>query len=179
MKVGLVRHFRVKKDLPLGKLVTPHEVNQWLDEYDLADVDIGKVDLGGIDWRRCYASDLPRALTTAAACHPGPIVPTPQLREVPLRASVERHLRLPFILWGLLTRLAYARAHPSLVESPAQVQARIRGVLEAIIEESAEDVLIVSHGLVMTALRDELRRRGFRGPRFTIPQNGRLYIFEA
>lgn len=178
MKVGLVRHFRVQKDLPLIKLVTPREVNQWLDEYDLADVDIGKVDLGGIAWGGCYASDLPRALITAAAFHQGPVVSMPQLREAQVRAFFERDIRLPFVLWPLLARLAVAMGHKSMTESPAQLQARVRGVLDEIFARSDEDVLIVSHSLVMMALRKELLRRGFKGPRFNLPQNGRLYVFE-
>jgi broad specificity phosphatase PhoE len=55
--------------------------------------------------------------------------------------------------------------------------ARMRAVAEELSAPGA-DTLVVSHAGVMMFLRRELLRRGFTGPAFRLPENGRLYLFE-
>ena len=96
MKVGLVRHFRVRKPFPSGTLGTQAELMRWFDEFDVADVEYGKVEMAGIQWDSCYSSDLPRAVKTAETIYQGEIIQMEALREVrpyPLFAS--RDFRLP------------------------------------------------------------------------------------
>lgn len=177
MKIGLVRHFRVKKDFPT-KLVTPSEVTQWLDEYEHTDVEIATTDLGGIDWKRCFASDLPRAAKTAETIYDGPITQLQELREVRPLPITNRNIKLPFMLWGALVRVAWMLNHKSQPEPPKEIAERLAAVLDNILAQGEEDVLIVSHAACMMFMQKELRKRGFQGPKLGTPENGKLYVFE-
>ncbi|ASS74256.1 phosphoglycerate mutase [Tumebacillus algifaecis] len=177
MKIGLVRHFRVKKEYPT-QLVTPSEVTKWLDEYEFTDIDPAPADLGGIDWGHCYASDLPRAAQTAEIIYDGPITKLAGLREVRPNPVTTRNIKLPFMMWGLLVRVAWLLNHKSQPELRTEIEARLAGVLDHIIEQGDEDVLIVSHAACMMFMQKELRKRGFSGPKLGTPQNGKLYVFE-
>lgn len=177
MKVGLLRHFRVIQEYPEKRLVTSDEVAQWFADYDVSDVEAGPVDLCCVDWKKCFTSDLPRAITTAKTVYHGDIITTQQLREIPPYPFHGSKLKLPFLLWAILVRLAWLFRRNAEVESKADVKQRTAAVLDNILQ-SQEDVLIVSHAALMTFLRQELRRRGFHGPAFRLADNGRLYVFE-
>ena len=177
MKVGLVRHFKVKMKLPKG-LVGPDEFMSWFDAYDAAEIETGTVDLGGVAWQRCYASDLPRAVQTAEAIYRGEIKTSTALRELRAYPFFQRNIRLPFIVWGILVRIAWAIDHKSQLESQADIEKRLGTALDEILQESGDDVLIVSHGACMMTLRKELLKRGFTGPKFSTPDNGKLYLYE-
>jgi hypothetical protein len=71
MRIGLVRHFKVKQDMPEQLWVSPSELQAWLDAYDQAEVEIKETDLGGIEWKVCYTSTMPRAVTTAQSIYKG------------------------------------------------------------------------------------------------------------
>lgn len=177
MRVGLIRHFRVQKAYPEKLLVTSAEVGQWLTEYDTAEVRVDEVELGGVYWKRCYSSDLPRALATARAIFHGQIQVRKELREIPAHVHAQSRLKLPFLLWATIGRAGWffnAKAHQPTNQA---VRQRVSAVLDEILQ-SEEDVLIVSHAALMRNLQLELRRRGFHGPRFGMAKNGRLYLFE-
>lgn len=178
MKVGLVRHFKVQLEYPDKPFVTPDEVTAWFDQYDLAGVDEVEVDLGGVAWKRCYASDLPRAVKTAQRIYPGEVIIREELREIPVFPLIKRQVKLPFLAWAVLVRLAWLVRHKSQQENMAAVKERINAVLDEILSRSDEDVLIVSHAALMIFLRKELLRRGFTGPSFRTAENGKLYLFE-
>jgi len=178
MKIGLVRHFKVKHELRWSRRFTPRELRQWFEEYDAADVEPGEVALQGISWQRCLSSDMPRAAQTATGIFPGPVEQTPRLREVPGLPIFQAEVRLPMWLWALLVPLAWKLRHPSQSESREQVEQRVREALEEALRTDG-NVLIVSHGVLMRFLRAELLRRGFRGPKISRrPPNGALYVFE-
>ena len=159
VKVGLVRHFRVKHDYPPKLLVTPDEVADWFLGYDAADIEYGHVDLSGGNWQHCFCSDLPRAIKTAEAIFKGDIVV------------------LEDLVWAVLVRLVwYLKSHPN-VETRRAVRERSRRVIDQVLRADG-DSLIVSHAALMPFLRAELRRRGFRGPWFGQAANGLLYVFE-
>ncbi len=176
VKVGLLRHFRVKHAYP-AKWVTPDQVAEWFAGYDAADIEYGHVDLSSGNWQCCFCSDLPRAIKTARAIFPGEIIILKQLREIepyPFRGS---RLKLPFLLWAVLVRIVwYFKSHPD-VESRRAVRERAARVIDRVLQCGA-DVLVVSHAALMPFLRSELRRRGFRGPWFGRAANGLLYVFE-
>jgi broad specificity phosphatase PhoE len=179
VKVGLVRHFRVRISLPRTTLGTQADLMRWFDKFDAAEVEEGTVDLAGIPWDRCYSSDLPRAVKTAESIYPGEIVQLETLREVrPYPVSTRRDFRLPLGLWSGLARLAFAVSHPSQLESKADFEKRIKSACDRILSGGEENILVVSHGMVMIQMRRELLSRGFRGSRFGIPAHGTLYIFE-
>ncbi|MDF2963541.1 MAG: hypothetical protein K0S39_5276, partial [Paenibacillus sp.] len=53
------------------------------DEYDVFEVEVGETDLCGLDWKRCYASHLSRAVTTAETIYKGNIQIKPELSKTP------------------------------------------------------------------------------------------------
>ncbi|MCR8634929.1 histidine phosphatase family protein [Paenibacillus radicis (ex Xue et al. 2023)] len=180
MKIGLVRHFRVLKQLPEKRWISPEELTRWFDEYDTCDIEIGQTDLSSVEWKRCYSSDLPRAAATAQTIFNGEIIFMKDLREIhyPLFSKMINQ-PLPFMLWAILIRTAWFINHKCLTENKADVQSRINAALDHILKpEFEEDVLIVSHGALMMNMRKELIRRGFSGPKFSTPENGKLYLFE-
>ncbi|WP_052738014.1 hypothetical protein [Bacillus sp. SA1-12] len=59
MKIGLIRHLKVKKSYPKS-ILTQELLFQWLQEYDSSDVEDKEINLGQIKWDRCYSSDMIR-----------------------------------------------------------------------------------------------------------------------
>ncbi|BAB04455.1 histidine phosphatase family protein [Halalkalibacterium halodurans] len=178
MKIGLLRHFKVTRGYP-NRLVTSDELMKWVEEYDASEVEANEVDLRGIEWEKCYSSDLPRAIQTAEAVYDGEIERMEALREIRLAPLFRMNVRLPLFVHLLFIRGAWLFNHKSQPEARQEVIVRIRSTLDEIVKEE-KDVLIVSHGGVMMFMRKELMRRGFRpqGAAFKRPENGKLYVFE-
>jgi broad specificity phosphatase PhoE len=176
MNVGLIRHFKVTRGYPDNR-VTAEELLKWVEEYDESEVEENDLDLKNIDWKRCYASDLPRAVKTAEKAFKGDITFLKELREITVAPIFPPNRRLPLKLHLLSIRMAWLFNHKSQPVSKRELQKRISDTLDKILS-SKENTLIVSHGGVMMLLRKELLRRGFRGPEFKIANNGELYLFE-
>lgn len=176
MKIGLVRHFKVKRGYP-NKVVSSDDLMKWLDEYEASEVEECEIDVGGIEWKKCYSSDLTRAKITAEKAFSGNIIYLEELREVPLTPFFKKNVRLPLFLHLIFIRIAWLLNHPTQKESKQNVLKRIHKVLDEVLE-TGEDVLIVGHGGIMIFMRKELIRRGFKGPKFKRPENAKLYIFE-
>ncbi|MES2571299.1 MAG: histidine phosphatase family protein [Verrucomicrobiota bacterium] len=177
VRIGLIRHFEVTKPFPSG-WVTSQELLQWLEDYDQAEVIERALELGGIEWRRCFSSDMSRAYRTAKAAFPGPITQMPELREPRFTPFQTGNLRLPFQGWRWLLRLAWMSSHASQRVMRDEFYSRVRRVTEELLAKAEEDTLVVSHAGVMIFLRRELLRLGFAGPNFRFAENGRLYVFE-
>jgi broad specificity phosphatase PhoE len=178
VKIGLVRHFKVKKDLPKKILIAQDELLRWFEEYDYCDIEYGEVDLGGIEWKSCFSSDLSRAVRTAETIHNGDVVKMKELRELGAHQVFKSNIKLPMVLWALLIRGIWLLDHKSQVERRADIQRRIRAALDEILSKAEGDILIVSHGALMLFIRKELIKRGFKGPRLRTPENGKLYLYE-
>ncbi|PLR98430.1 histidine phosphatase family protein [Bacillus sp. T33-2] len=176
MKVGLVRHFEVKRGYP-NKLVSADELMKWVEEYDASEVFEKEIDLCGVDWKRCFSSDLLRAEITARTAFKGQIEFLEELREVALSPFFRVRMRIPLFMHLLFIRGAWLFNHKSQPESKAEVKHRIHIVLDKILA-SGEDVLVVGHGGIMMYMREELLKRGFTGPKFRRAANGQVYIFE-
>lgn len=176
MKVGLVRHFKVKQAYPKGAFIPGRVVNEWFRTYDQADIESGSTDLSGIEWNKCYVSTLSRAVKTAETIFPGPITPMVELIEIPPPAFSER-LRLPFLMWAVWIRLSMYFDRKTRAEIK-RARCRISEVFDHAFGNHTENVLIVSHAALMVFMREELIRRGFAGPKFKIAKNGELYVFE-
>ncbi|WP_017812037.1 MULTISPECIES: histidine phosphatase family protein [Paenibacillus] len=173
--IGLVRHFKVNKEFPIRQMVTVRELVTWLEEYDVADIEEGQTDLQGLNWEKCFASDLPRALKTAQYIYPGEIIIMPELREI-TPPTFQTELRFPFIGWAVFARIAplLSRRYKRMV---AETEARIDRALDVILSSDAEHVLVVSHWALMLYMRKQLIKRGFAGPRMRMVENGKLHIF--
>lgn len=178
MKIGLVRHFEVVLGIPNRQWMTPEQIAQWLADYDGAEIKPGNVDLGDIPWTRCISSDSPRALKTAQAIYPGPIVTTPMLREPALRPIARANIRMPFPFWKMMLRIAWLTSHKSQRDAKAAFLNNVKTFAYDVLPTSGENTLVVGHAGFMIFLRKELLRQGFKGPKFTVPENGKLYLFE-
>lgn len=175
MKVGLVRHFKVKQAYPSGR-VSARDVEQWFREYDEADIEEGQTDLGGIEWSRCYSSDMARAVRTAEIIYGPDIQKMPELREIPA-PSFTTSRKFPLLVWALLIRLSWL-FHARTRQDIQAAKARIGEFLDQALSRNEGNVLIVSHGALMKYMRKELIARGYRGPSFGVAKNGKLYTFE-
>ncbi|KMJ59883.1 phosphoglycerate mutase [Bacillus sp. LL01] len=176
MKVGLIRHFKVARGYP-NSIVSSQELLSWMEEYDVSEVVKNEVDLGSVEWTKCYSSDLPRAQTTAKAVYSGDIHLLKELREIQLAPVLPSNARLPLRMHLLFIRAAWLFNHKSQPVSRKELTRSLSNTLDNILS-SKEKVLIVSHGGIMIFLRKELIRRGYRGPEFKIANNGELYVFE-
>ena len=176
MKIGLVRHFKVQKDLPKGKMATPADLKKWFDEYDVADIEYMKCDLGNIEWKQCYSSTLPRAVKTAQHIYQGEIIHLDDLCEIPA-PTFNGKIKLPFLFWAIGVRF-FAYLKKDTRSDIRKTKEKIKRVFDEIIKSGEEDVLIVSHAAIMIYIRKELLNRGFKGPKFKVANNGQLYIFE-
>ncbi|WP_052088121.1 histidine phosphatase family protein [Paenibacillus wynnii] len=174
MKIGLVRHFKVKKEYPF--LLSANELSQWFAEYDEADIELGDFKYDVVRWDRCFTSDLPRAANTARVIFRGPITEKKELREIPI-PLIKGNIKLPFILWALIIRTLPIFNRRIVVESRKDVQKRVETILDEILLKD-KNTLIVSHGLLMLAIRKCLIKKGFKGPRLGNIANGKLYTFE-
>jgi broad specificity phosphatase PhoE len=175
MKIGLIRHFKVNLEHPNQRLVGVQELNKWFRDYDQADIEIGKIDLGNHHWKKCYSSDLKRAFKTASLIYQGEIIKTEKLREIPL-PKLKRNMSLPFIVWVILIRTMW-EIHPSTKNEIENAKEKVSKLLDEIIAKD-ENTLIVSHAAVMVYMGKYLEKQGFMGPKLIHPQNGILYLFE-
>ncbi|MGE8205922.1 histidine phosphatase family protein [Heyndrickxia sp. NPDC080065] len=176
MKIGLIRHYKVLKDYPKEKfLYSAEEVNKWFEEYDLAEIEYNDTPLDTKDWEACYSSTIPRAIKTARHLYNRDIIEQDELREI-AAPVFNTKIKLPFIGWALLIRFANL-FNKQTREEIKQTKEKINKVLDRITASNKEEVLIISHAALMFYLRKELLKRGFRGPKFTIPKNGQLYVF--
>ncbi len=175
MKIGLLRHFKV--DCPHKKYMTSKEFREWSKKYEVSGVIKNHVEMYGIQWDICYVSDLPRAITTAKNVYSGHLHIDKLLREVDNMPFINtERIKLPFALWHVCGRLAWFFRSKSQPETIEGTRRRIHKFLDSIDWEK-ENVLIVFHGFMLFNFQRELRKRGFKGKRIKVVQNGLLYEY--
>jgi len=176
MRIGLLRHFKVH--CPNKRMMTSSEFREWTEKYEVSKVIKNKVEMHGIQWDICYASDLPRAVTTANEVYKGNIKIDSLLREVDNAPFIHtKRIKLPFEVWHICGRIAWFFKAKSQPESIVGTKKRINEFLDKI-DWSKENILIVFHGFMIYNFHKELRRRGFKGERIRAVKNGVLYVFE-
>jgi len=176
MKIGLVRHFPVDQ-LFLKGFVKQSQVLQWFEGYNKAAVRPMEVALDST-WQVCYSSQLPRAKETASAIFEGDIICTELLNEPFPDPVFRRDIKLPFLLWALLIRLAILSNHATQSQRKEVIESRVRKLLPELLRHGDANVLIVSHAFVIEILSDLLLKEGFTGRRIRRPKHGLLYTFE-
>lgn len=174
MKIGLIRHFKVKQSFPNKFLVSYDELVKWFDDYESAEIEYPMFDKNDVNWIKCYASSSERATKTAKHIFSGDIIIVDELRELSVLPLMNNKLRLPVLLWGILIRRKSVSRN-SLTE---QFKNKITFFIDELLKGSEKEVLIVSHGLVMIYLQRELIARGFMGAQFRDPVNGKVYVYE-
>lgn len=175
MRIGLLRHFKV--NCPHAKMMTSSEFREWSEKYEVSKVIKKKVDMYDIEWDICYASDLPRAITTAKEVYSGNLKIDKLLREVDNAPFINTdRIRLPFEVWHVCGRLAWFFKSKSQPETRIQTRKRINDFLDRI-DWSKDNVLIVFHGFMLYNFQKELRKRGFLGEKLKLVKNGVLYEY--
>ncbi len=175
MRIGLLRHFKV--NCPHEKMMTSSEFREWSEKYEVSKVIKKKVDMYDIEWDICYASDLPRAITTAKEVYSGNLKIDKLLREVDNAPFINTDkIRLPFEVWHVCGRLAWFFKSKSQPETRIQTKKRINDFLDRI-DWSKDNVLIVFHGFMLYNFQKELRKRGFLGEKLKLVKNGVLYEY--
>jgi len=175
MRIGLLRHFKV--NCPHKKMMTSKEFREWSEKYEVSKVIKKKVEMYGNEWGICYASDLPRAVTTANEVYSGNVLIDKLLREVDNAPFIHtERIKLPFELWHLCGRLAWYFKSKSQPENRIETGKRINQFLDRI-DWSQENILIVFHGFMLYNFQKELRKRGFTGAKLKLVKNGVLYEY--
>jgi broad specificity phosphatase PhoE len=175
MRIGLIRHFKV--DLKRSRFMTSKQFNEYMAQYDKADV-IGNELVIDREWDKCYCSSMSRAITTAKTVYHGEIILSDKLMEIPSVAFVNMKFYLPYFLWGLLNRFAWSFHLVSQPETRKITLKRVNEIVDTILKEESGNILIVSHAGALHEIRKILLQKGFRGERFLGARNGRLYIYK-
>ena len=174
MKIGLVRHFKVKQKLPKGFLIGHDALTDWYAGYDKADIHYTNVDMQSTKWDICYASSMSRAHNTARHIYNGEIRLHDDLRELSVLNLMNKKRRLPMILWAILIKRKTLMPNP-ITEA---IEKKLTEFVDTLLSGKEKEVLVVSHGFIMMLLQKELMTRGFTGKKFNNPANGKLYVFE-
>lgn len=174
MKIGLLRHFKVKLKYPRKPLISYDEVYKWYENYGIADVDVKKVDLRGVDWKKCYASPLHRAAKTTESVYKNEVTVINDLKELDVLPLLKNKRRMPFLLWGLMLKIKSTQKNEITIE----FENKISAFLDKMLKENSCDILIISHGFVMTFMQQELKKKGFKGEHFLVPAYNKIYIHE-
>lgn len=179
MKIGLVRHFKVDMDTNSGN-ISSKEFDEMQNKYDISDVIKKEVILRDVNWNKCYASDLPRAIKTAETIYDGSIIKNSLIREVDIRFSRTIEGEYDYHTWGFHSILGWGKNASYVSEKYDDSKKRIKKFLNILVKDIkiGDNTLLVCHGLIMRVLEEELRYRGFEGETIVAPDNGDLYLFQ-
>ena len=172
MKIGLVRHYKVKKAYPKKFLVSYAELIKWFYEYDLAEIECNK-SVKTTEWDVCYSSPSKRAIETAMDLHKSKPLIINELKELNVLDLMNEKLKLPFIIWGILIRNK-AFSNNKITND---FKKELNLFIDFLLLKSDKEILVVSHGFVMMFLKKELEQRGFSGDKFKLPVNGKIYEY--
>ena len=173
MKIGLIRHFKVKQPFPKKLFLTKSEVINWFEEYEVAELEYQKIDLQSIEWKICYSSSLNRAVKTANYIYDGKIILVKDLEELNILHLLPNKLKLPFLIWAVLVRVKSLSNNSDV----RLFREKIIEFLSQVLKEN-KNVLIISHWFVMKILEDELNKQKINGEKIKSPKYGKIYIFE-
>lgn len=174
MKIGLIRHFKVKMTYPKKILISKVELNELFRTYNQSDIIVPQKIQISNNWNQCYSSPLKRAKHTAEYLHQDTIYINHHLQEIEALDLLKGNMKLPLVLWAILLRYKTFSNKTLMKKHELNIQLFINEILKS----KKENILIVSHGFIMILLRKELARRGFKGAKFIVPKNGKLYEFD-
>ena len=173
-QIVLARHGRPDLPADLGRAISGREIGRWYRGYDAS----GIVD--AVEPPACLraaaaaagcvvASDSRRALETAARLGVTDKVRVePALREVGFPESLALPVRLSPVAWVLIARAMQMLRCCECDEAVPATRARAAIAVETL-SQLADDhgtLVVVGHGWFNRFVARELRRRGWRGPRW-------------
>ncbi|WP_245596063.1 histidine phosphatase family protein [Paenibacillus taiwanensis] len=126
----------------------------------------------------CISSDTIRARQTAPIVYSGDVQYLSLLREIDIAPILRLRIRLHINVWLALGRIVWYFAHRSQRETKVQVMARAQHVINLIESYQVDSVLVVSHGMFIKILSEQLRVRGYDRPFVNAPRNGGLYTYQ-
>jgi broad specificity phosphatase PhoE len=120
-----------------------------------------------------------RAVETATKLTRVPPTFMPLFREIPQAPLFDTRLKMPLIVWHVLSRIGWWFNHRSQPEGRRAALKRVARIVDFLRRQPADQqVLIVTHGFLMYVLRRELKRSGFAGQIPTHPKCGEVYVFK-
>lgn len=180
MQIGLMRHFKVVAPQAKTFMSAP-EFKEWVERYNNAEVECTQWNANDdIEWNLCYSSALPRAIKTAQHIYTNEIYIRDQLNEIHIAPIVEARLKLTLSLWLIAGRIGWLM-NLSSQERKMDTLFRAAVIIDEIesLTDNSTNVLIVTHGALMTVLSRELRKRGYTGRVINRPRNGTIYTFSS
>ena len=173
VRVLLIRHGR-SAHLSPARALDRRAIGRWLEEYDEAGIAPHERPPSGLvaEVARAAviaASDMPRALASAALLAPGRHVEVSSLlREVPLPLPALPTLRAPLPVWAALIHLRWVLSMMRGSDTMLEARERARGAAQwcrAAAHGAAPEggtVAVVTHGAFRRFLGQELVRDGWR-----------------
>ncbi len=157
----------------LHQRVQGNQFRQFVERYDAANIAYrerppvaAQQIVATADW--VFASHRPRAMHTAQllGVTVGPTV-DPQFREIEFPVDFPRHFRFSALTWSLIALLLWRLGYSSRSESFRRTRQRVCSAADLLEGKSqtAGSVVLVAHGGINRLIAEELRRRGWRGPR--------------
>ncbi|MEN8194474.1 MAG: histidine phosphatase family protein [Bacteroidota bacterium] len=177
MKIGLVRHFKVRTP-EIENRLNSSEFNQIMQNYDHSPVIPSAIQIDADGWDLCYASTLSRAVETAKTIYRDEIINTDLIVEVPLSSFMNTNIPLPNMVWHVGGRIAWLFSCKSQIEDIKTTKQRIKDFMKLVEESGHKKILVVSHGFFMKVFASQLKKYGYSGAIDFAPKNGKLYLFE-
>jgi len=177
MKVGLVRHCEISASTKRFCL-NSEEFTAWVKNYESSKLKIGQYIKPFSGWHKCISSSSTRTFQTAELLYGSHFDKTDLIVEIPIAPVFKTSLRLPLIFWLVAGRLAWLVSHKSQPESMQYTVQRVKLFISNLLSSGDTEVLVVSHGFIMSLIRKELLSNGFKGEKFFKAKHGRLYIYE-
>jgi broad specificity phosphatase PhoE len=170
MPIILVRH---GKPRDVGRTsISGKEIGGWLRAYAETGITTKVAPPAAVrdlasSARFVVASDIQRALESAAWLAEKDIHVDPDLREAALPESLGVSLRLPPGMWIVLARVAWWVNWAESEETIAGARQRAVRVADVLTARATEygSVMAVGHGMFNRFVANQLRHRGWRGPR--------------
>jgi broad specificity phosphatase PhoE len=173
-QIVLARHGRPDLPAEACQPICGREIGRWYRRYDASGI-VAEVDAPAALWETAraagcvVASDTRRAKESAARLVAADAIRIePSLREVGFPESLDSSLRLSPNLWVFIARAAQMLDRDDDEGGRAAVRARAAAVAGTLAQLAADhrSVVAVGHGWFNRFVARELRRQGWRGPRF-------------
>ncbi len=170
--IYLLRHFKVKNKTT--KKLNSNEFNLWVDNYDKSDLKFYEINLPKID--KAYVSSQNRAIKTAKYLNIN-FELLNELVEVEAKAFISTKFKFSKSFWLIIGRILWY-FNICKTEKRKDTIKRARKVVNIIENDGRKNILIVSHGLFLKVLTNELKKNKFYGKIDLKPQNGAIYTLK-
>ena len=168
--ITLIRHG--PPAVSLRQRVFGHQFRAFVERYDAAKISRwayppsqAVVSMAKADW--VFVSHRPRARHTAELLGvPAAVVVDPQFREIEFPVDFPRYFRFSALTWTAIALALWRLGYSQRCEPFGGAKARAKSAADRLEEKSQQGaVVLVAHGGINRLIAQELRRRGWHGPR--------------